>query len=55
MKERDIRVVFSMITGLLAEIAALFSGYLRRRCRSESEADEVERIAAVPHGTDCYS
>jgi hypothetical protein len=29
MKERDIRVVFSMITGLLAEIAALFSGYSR--------------------------
>ena len=31
MKERDIRVVFSMITGLLAEIAALFSGYSRGR------------------------
>ena len=46
MKERDIRVVFSMITGLLAEIAALFSGYSRRRLLGASDSCSVPRSFA---------
>ncbi len=48
MKERDIRVVFSMITGLLAEIAALFSGYSKGKAR-KSRLSVGDSLPDAPH------